>query len=52
MAAFCTQYEGFVALFNETFAKLGLALINQLYADNLLRRKQFDERIEGEWYLL
>ena len=52
VAAFYTQYDGFVVLFNEKFAKPGLALINQLYADNLLTPKQFDERIEWEWYLL
>jgi hypothetical protein len=52
VAAFYAQYDGLVLLFNEKFAKPGLKLINQLYADGLLTPRQFDERIEWEWYLL
>jgi hydroxylamine dehydrogenase len=52
VGAFFTQYDGFVTLYNEKFAKPGLALINQLYADGLLTPRQFDERIEWDWYML
>ena len=52
VAAFYTQYDGLVVLYNEKFGNPGLALINQFYADGLLTRTQFDERIEWEWYML
>ena len=40
-------------LYNEKFAKPGLALMDQLYADRACsRKKQFDERIEWDWYFL
>jgi len=50
--AFYRQYDDLVVLYNEKFAKPGLALMNQLYADGLLTKKQFDERLEWEWYFL
>jgi hypothetical protein len=52
VSAFYAQYDDFVALYNEKFAKPGLALVNQLYADGLLTRTQFDEPLEWEWYML
>ena len=52
VAAFYAQYDGFIVLFDEKFARPGLTLINQLYADGLLTRKQFDERLEWEWSML
>jgi hypothetical protein len=52
VTAFYTQYDDAVVLFNEKFAKPGLMLMNQIYADGLLTRKQFDERLEWEWYLM
>jgi hydroxylamine dehydrogenase len=50
--AFYTQYDDLVVLYDEKFAKPGLALVNLLYAEGLLTRKQFDERIEWDWYFL
>jgi hypothetical protein len=52
VAAHYQQYDALVVLFNEKFAKPGLVLMNQLYAEGLLTRKQFDERLEWEWYML
>jgi hypothetical protein len=52
VAAHYQQYDALVVLFNEKFAKPGLVLMNQFYAEGLLTRKQFDERLEWEWYML
>lgn len=50
--AFYRQYDDLVVLYNEKFGKPGLALMNLLYAEGLLTKKQFDERIEWDWYYL
>jgi hydroxylamine dehydrogenase len=50
--AFYRQYDDLVVLYNEKFAKPGLALMNLLYAEDLLSKKPFDERIEWDWYFL
>jgi hypothetical protein len=52
VAAHYQQYDALVVLFHEKFAKPGLVLMNQFYAEGLLTRKQFDERLEWEWYML
>jgi len=50
--AFYTGYDEFVQLYNEKFAKPGRALMNELYKQELLSKKEFDEEIEWTWYLL
>ncbi len=50
--SFYKQYDDFITLYNEKFAKPGTAIMNELYAQGLLTKKQFDERIEWDWYYL
>ncbi len=50
--AFYAQYDDLVRLYNEKFAKPGSALMKEMYAQGLLTGKQFDERIEWDWYFL
>ncbi len=52
VSSFYSQYDDFITLYNEKFAKPGAALMNELYAQGLLTKKQFDERIEWDWYFL
>jgi hypothetical protein len=49
---FYTGYDQFVVLYNEKFAKPGTALMAELYKQGLLTKKQFDEKIEWEWFYL
>ncbi|MFY3745264.1 multiheme c-type cytochrome [Anaeromyxobacter sp. Red801] len=46
------QYDDLVALYNEKFAKPGQALMDALYAQGILTRTPFDEKIEWEWFEL
>jgi hypothetical protein len=46
------QYDDLVVLFNEKFAKPGTALMKEMTAQGLITPKQFDERIEWDWYFL
>jgi hypothetical protein len=50
--AFYTQYDEFVVLFNEKFARPGEQLMKALAEANLLTKQQFDEEIEWTWYYL
>jgi hypothetical protein len=50
--SFYQQYDDFVVLYNEKFAKPGAALIKELAAQGLITSKQFDERIEWDWFFL
>lgn len=52
VSSFYRQYDDFVVLFNEKFAKAGSELMNAMYAEGLLTKKQFDERIEWDWYYI
>ncbi len=49
---FYKQYDDFVVLYNEKFAKPGQAIIAALRKENLLTPPEFDEKIEWTWYLL
>lgn len=49
---FYSQYDNLVILYNEKFAKPGLAIMNALWQNDLLTKKEFDENIEWTWYLL
>lgn len=49
---FYKQYDDLVTLYNEKFAKPGLAIIKALQANNLITKTEFDEEVEWSWYLL
>lgn len=49
---FYKQYDDFVILYNEKFAKPGKAIMTALYDHGLLTRQDFDEEVEWKWYLL
>jgi hypothetical protein len=52
ITAFYQQYDDFVILYNEKFAKPGQAIMQALYDQQLLTKKQFDEEIEWTWFYL
>jgi hypothetical protein len=52
ISAFYTQYDDFVVLYNEKFAKPGKALVAELTSQGLLTKAQFDEEIEWTWFYL
>jgi hypothetical protein len=49
---FYKQYDDFVVLYNEKFAKPGKMIIDELRKQGLLTPKEFDEEIEWSWYYL
>ena len=49
---FYKQYDSFVVLYNEKFAKPGLAIMNELKKQGLLTATPFDEEIEWTWFYL
>ncbi|MFN2382289.1 MAG: multiheme c-type cytochrome [Guyparkeria sp.] len=49
---FYEQYDDFIILYNEKFAKPGSMLMKEMYDQGLLTKKQFDERIEWDWFFL
>jgi hypothetical protein len=50
--SFYKQYDDFVILFNEKFAKPGQKIINALREQKLITVSDFDEEIEWTWYFL
>lgn len=50
--AFYKQYDDFIVLYNEKFAKPGQAIIKSLRDNNLLTKTEFDEEIEWTWFYL
>lgn len=50
--AFYKQYDDFIGLYNEKFARPGQAIMNALAETGLLTKQQFDEEIEWTWYYL
>jgi hypothetical protein len=50
--AFYKQYDDFVVLFNEKFARPGQTVMKKLSELDLVTKQQFDEEIEWTWYLL
>ena len=50
--AFYTQYDNFVVLYNEKFAKPGQMIMAALESEGLLTPTQFDEEIEWIWFYL
>jgi hypothetical protein len=49
---FYKQYDEFVILYNEKFAKPGQAIVGALRQQGLLTKKEFDEKIEWTWFYL
>ncbi len=49
---FYEQYDDFVVLYNEKFAKPGKAIMASLRAQGLITDTQFDEEIEWTWFYL
>lgn len=49
---FYKQYDDFVVLFNEKFAKPGQAIMAKLLEQKLITPTQFDEEIEWTWFYL
>ena len=52
ISAFYKQYDDFVILYNEKFAKPGQAIMGALYDNGLITKKKFDEKIEWTWFYL
>ncbi|MHC4933155.1 MAG: multiheme c-type cytochrome, partial [Planctomycetota bacterium] len=49
---FYKQYDDFVVLYNEKFAKPGVKIMNLLAETGLRTKPQFDEEIEWTWFYL
>ncbi len=49
---FYSQYDDFVVLFNEKFAKPGKAIMGELKKQGLITKIPFDEKIEYTWFYL
>lgn len=52
VSAFYQQYDDFVVLYNEKFAKPGRKIMAALSDNGLITKKQFDEEIEWTWFYL
>lgn len=52
VAAFYKQYDDFVILYNEKFAKPGTAIMKVLLDGGLRTKAEFDEEIEWTWFYL
>lgn len=52
VSAFYKQYDDFVILYNEKFAKPGQAIMKALRDQKLLTPQEFDEEIEWTWFYL
>lgn len=50
--AFYKQYDDFVVLYNEKFAKPGQKIMKTLEETGLITKTQFDEEIEWTWFYL
>jgi hypothetical protein len=50
--AFYKQYDDFIVLFNEKFAKPGQKIMAELRKQELLTKQEFDEEIEWTWFYL
>ena len=46
------QYDDFIVLFNEKFAKPGESIMKSLREQELITETQFDEEIEWTWFYL
>ncbi|BDG07954.1 multiheme c-type cytochrome [Anaeromyxobacter paludicola] len=49
---FYVQYDDFERLYNEKFARPGKAIMDELKKQGLITPKEFDEKIEWDWFYL
>jgi hydroxylamine dehydrogenase len=49
---FYKQYDDFIRLYNEKFARPGKAILDELKKQGLITKAEFDERIEWDWFYL
>lgn len=52
ITAFYKQYDDFVILYNEKFAKPGTSIMKALRDQKLITKTEFDEEIEWTWFYL
>ena len=52
VGAFYKQYDNFVILYNEKFAKPGQKIVAALRQNNLITQTAFDDEIEWTWFYL
>ncbi len=52
VTSFYKQYDDFVILYNEKFAKPGKKIMDALLSNGLITETQFDEKIEWTWFYL
>jgi hypothetical protein len=50
--AFYRQYDDFITLYNEKFAKPGQEIMKALKDNGLISKVDFDDRIEWDWFYL
>ncbi|HET7827141.1 MAG TPA: multiheme c-type cytochrome [Anaeromyxobacter sp.] len=50
--AFYQEYDSFIRLYNEKFARPGLAIMAELKKQGLITKPDFDEKIEWDWFYL
>jgi hypothetical protein len=50
--AFYAEYDSFLRLYNEKFARPGLAIMAELRKQGLITKPEFDEKIEWDWFYL
>ncbi len=50
--SFYKQYDDFIVLYNEKFAKPGTQIMAALRKNGLITKKEFDEKIEWTWFYL
>jgi len=50
--AFYEQYDDYLVLYNEKFAKPGLKIMKALWAEGVITKPQFDDEIEWTWFYL
>jgi len=50
--SFYRQYDDFIILYNEKFAKPGKAIMDELKKQGLITKTPFDEEIEWSWFYL
>jgi hypothetical protein len=52
VTSFYRQYDDFVLLYNEKFAKPGVAILKALADGGLVTKAEFDEEVEWTWFYL
>lgn len=52
VTGFYRQYDDFIHLYNEKFAKPGMALMTALKEGGLITKEPFDDKIEWTWFYL